>query len=43
MEDNKKFIIPEALIVLFDGDLDTIGESSGDMENPLDPLFPPEY
>ena len=43
MKDEKKFLIPEAIIVMFDGELDTIGESGGDMGDPLnpeDPLFP---
>ena len=43
MNDKKKFELPEAIIIFFEGALDTLGESGGDMENPLDPLFPPEY
>ena len=40
MKDEKKFLIPEAIIMLFDGDLDTIGNSGGDMGDPFDPDDP---
>ena len=40
MKDEKKFIIPEALIVFFDGDLDTMSGSGGDMGDPFDPDDP---
>ena len=43
MKDEKKFLIPEALIILFDGDLDIICNSGGDLGgdvDPDDPSFP---
>ena len=43
MKDEKKFIIPEALVIYFEGDLDTLTPSGPDMGDPFDPedpLFP---
>ena len=42
MNDEKKFYIPEAIIILFEDDLATnnIGNSGGDMGDPFDPDDP---
>ena len=40
MKEEKKFLIPEAIIIAFDSELDTLGESGGDLDIPLDPSDP---
>lgn len=40
MKDEKKYLIPEAIIIPFDSELDTLGESGGDLDDPFDPNDP---
>lgn len=40
MNEEKKFLIPEAIIIAFDSELDTMGESGGDLGGEIDPDDP---